>query len=96
MLSALPKLRKINLSGYSGINNLLLLQLCNNCEFLEDIVMLKCPFLTPHGIASAIGQRPTLRVLSFTWGSYQIHDNISSHFIYSWTMVEFEGIFNLS
>ncbi|GAU34831.1 hypothetical protein TSUD_259110 [Trifolium subterraneum] len=76
MLTALPKLRKINLSGYYFINDLLLLYLCNNCEFLEDIIMLKCPLLTRHGIASAIRQRPTLRSLC----SYQC-GNISSHFI---------------
>jgi F-box/leucine-rich repeat protein 2/20 len=81
MLTALPKLRKVNLSGFFPVNDLLLLHLCKNCEFLEDIVMLKSPFLTYHGIASAIRQRPTLRSISFPWSSCRFHENISSNFI---------------
>ncbi|MCI17019.1 F-box/LRR-repeat protein, partial [Trifolium medium] len=58
MSIALPKLRKINLSGHAfyNINNSsLLLHLCKNCEFLQEVVMLTCN-LTPDGIASAIRQ----------------------------------------
>jgi F-box and leucine-rich repeat protein 2/20 len=42
----LPRLRKVNLSGHSRINKLFLLNLCKNCEFLEEIVMLECKFIT--------------------------------------------------
>jgi F-box/leucine-rich repeat protein 2/20 len=57
---ALPKLRKVNLSG-SYINNSSLFYLCKNCEFLEEVVMFKCKRLTHVGIASAIRERPHLR-----------------------------------
>ncbi|GAU35720.1 hypothetical protein TSUD_258950 [Trifolium subterraneum] len=82
MLIALPKLRKINLSGgFERINDdSLLFHLCKNCEFLEDVAMTS-RFLTPDGIASAICQRPTLTSISFGWVIYQIQDIISSHFI---------------
>jgi F-box/leucine-rich repeat protein 2/20 len=91
MLIALPKLRKIDLSG-SGLDNInvdsLLLHLCKNCEFLEEVVMLNCQFLTQYGIASAIRHRPTLRSLSFRWTYYS--NIISSHFIDS--LVSLKGL----
>ncbi|MCH83900.1 F-box/LRR-repeat protein, partial [Trifolium medium] len=61
----LSKLHKITLSGYGhfDIISSLLLHMCKNCEFLEDIVMLNFRFLTQDCIASAIRQRPTLSSL---------------------------------
>ncbi|CAJ2640294.1 F-box/LRR-repeat protein [Trifolium pratense] len=81
MLMALPKLRKVNFSRYnSSINDLSLLHLCKNCEFLEEVIMLKEGlFLTQHGVASAISERTTLRSISVICTSYD--DNISSYFI---------------
>jgi F-box/leucine-rich repeat protein 2/20 len=93
MLTALPKHPKIKLSGgFSSINDdSLLLHLCKNCEFLEEVVMLTYDFLTCDGIASAIRQRPNLRSLSLSWISFQIDDNIiTSHFIDS--LVSLKGL----
>ncbi|GAU16180.1 hypothetical protein TSUD_298100 [Trifolium subterraneum] len=89
MLTALPKLRKINLCGYGyyEMNDSLFLHLCKNCEFLEDIVMLKCQKLTLNGIATAIRQRPTLRSIYFRWDGVV---NISSHFIDS--LISLKGL----
>lgn len=61
----LPKLRKVNFSGHYYINDTLFFHLCKNSEFLEEVVMFKCSFITNHGIASAIRERPGLRSLSF-------------------------------
>jgi F-box/leucine-rich repeat protein 2/20 len=61
----LPKLRKVNLSGHYYINDSLFFNLCKNCEFLEEIVMLECRLLSQDGVAFGIRQRPGLRSLSF-------------------------------
>ncbi|PNX77489.1 F-box/LRR protein [Trifolium pratense] len=63
---ALPKLRKVNLSGSYHIYDSSLLHLCKNCEFLEEVVMFHCKNLTAIGIASAIRERPNLRSFSIT------------------------------
>ncbi|XP_045830681.1 F-box/LRR-repeat protein 3-like [Trifolium pratense] len=63
---ALPKLRKVNLSGSYHIYDSSLLHLCKNCEFLEEVVMFDCKNLTAIGIASAIRERPNLRSFYFT------------------------------
>ncbi|KAK7294036.1 hypothetical protein RJT34_16919 [Clitoria ternatea] len=60
----LPKLRKINLSGNSFIGDASLFSLCKNCEFLEEVVIFSCHFITQVGIASAIRERPGLCSLS--------------------------------
>ena len=85
MSTALLKLRKVNLSGHYYINDSLLFHLCENCEFLEEFVMLDhsfrwSPSLTNDGIASAISVRPSLRSLSIRWPSKKKH-GISSHLI---------------
>ncbi|XP_058728854.1 uncharacterized protein LOC131601124 isoform X1 [Vicia villosa] len=64
MLLDLPNLRKVNLSGHYNINDSMLLHLCKNSEFLEEIVILRSSFITHDGIAFAIRERPGLRVLS--------------------------------
>ncbi|KAJ1410062.1 Leucine-rich repeat, cysteine-containing subtype [Sesbania bispinosa] len=61
---ALPKLRKVNLSGNFFINNASLFSLCKNCEFLEEVMILSCHLITQPGITSAICERPSLRSLS--------------------------------
>ncbi|KAK2386741.1 F-box/LRR-repeat protein [Trifolium repens] len=92
MLMALPKLRKVNFSrSNSTINDLSLLHLCKNCEFLEEVIMLKSRFLTHHGVASAIRERTTLRSISVTCTSFD--DSIStssSYFIDS--LVNLKGL----
>jgi F-box/leucine-rich repeat protein 2/20 len=57
---ALPKLRKVNLSGNYCINDSSILYFSKNCEFLEEVVMFNCKNLTDIGIASAIRERPNL------------------------------------
>ncbi|XP_003628174.2 F-box/LRR-repeat protein 2 [Medicago truncatula] len=96
----LPKLRKINLSRHYDISDSLLLHLCKNCEFLEEVVLFKYSSLTCDGIASAIRERPSLRSLSVGrqsnecgWWSNGSHDNISSHFTDS--LVSLKGLTNL-
>ncbi|XP_045830684.1 F-box/LRR-repeat protein 3-like [Trifolium pratense] len=61
---ALPKLRKVNLSGNYYINDLSIFYVCRNCEFLEEVVMFNCKNLTDIGIASAIRERPNLMSFS--------------------------------
>ncbi|GAU49385.1 hypothetical protein TSUD_177340 [Trifolium subterraneum] len=94
MLMALPKFRKINLSCnygyYYSINDWFLLNLCKNCEFLEEILMLNCPLLTQDGIASAIRERPSLTSLSVSVWSNGSPTNIGSHFIDS--LVSLKGL----
>ena len=60
----LSKLCKVNLSGNIYVNDSLFFQLCMNCEFLQEVVMSKCPSITYAGIASAICQRLSLTSLS--------------------------------
>ncbi|KAL5072402.1 hypothetical protein RYX36_011386 [Vicia faba] len=60
----LPNLRKVNLSGHYNINDSMLLHLCINSQFLQEIIIFKSSFITHHGIASAIRHRPALRSLS--------------------------------
>ncbi|KEH27715.1 putative leucine-rich repeat domain, L domain-containing protein [Medicago truncatula] len=62
-VSALPNLRKINLSG-TFMSDTSLLYLCKNCKFLEEIVIIRCCVITVFGVASAIRERPGLRCLS--------------------------------
>lgn len=64
MLLDLPNLRKVNLSGHYNINDSMLLHLCKNSEFLQEIVILRSSFITHDGIAFAIRERPGLRSLS--------------------------------
>ncbi|KAK2360853.1 F-box/LRR-repeat protein [Trifolium repens] len=87
--TALPKLRKINLSGnyWKPTTDSFLLNLCKNCEFLENIVMFGCPLLTQDVVASVIRERPSLTSLSF---SLRNQNNISSHFIDS--LVSLKGL----
>ncbi|KAK7255362.1 hypothetical protein RIF29_28771 [Crotalaria pallida] len=61
---ALPKLRKVNLSGNYFINNSSLFNLCKNCEFLEQVVIFGCDFISQVGIASAFRERPNLTSFS--------------------------------
>ncbi|XP_045798143.1 transport inhibitor response 1-like protein Os05g0150500 [Trifolium pratense] len=90
---ALPKLRKINLSSYYGhyskINDGFLLNLCKNCEFLEEIVIfIYCPLLTQDGIASAIRERPSLTSLSISFRCNGNQNNINSHVIDSFVRLK--------
>ena len=90
MSMSLPKLHKVNLSGQFYLNDSSLLHLCKNCEFLEEVIMLKCPFLTQEGIASVIRERPTLKSLSIRWRSNGRLDDISSHILDS--LVSLRGL----
>ncbi|XP_047166937.1 F-box/LRR-repeat protein 20-like [Vigna umbellata] len=69
---ALPKLRRVNLSGNYFISDTSILSLCKNCELLGEIIILECHFITQRGIASAIRERPCLRsfcVSNFGYGT---------------------------
>lgn len=61
---ALSELRKVNLSGHLFIHDPSILSLCKHCEFLEELVILECHFITQRGIATAIRERPCLRSFS--------------------------------
>lgn len=39
----------------------MLFHICKNCEFLEEIILFDCNYLTNIGIASAICERPNLK-----------------------------------
>ncbi|KAL2338190.1 hypothetical protein Fmac_012636 [Flemingia macrophylla] len=59
----LSNLRTVNLSGNFFIHDPSILSLCRNCEFLEELVIFECHFITQRGIASAIRERPCLNSL---------------------------------
>ncbi|GAU28253.1 hypothetical protein TSUD_118600 [Trifolium subterraneum] len=59
-------LRSVNLSGNIYINDSSFLKLCINCQFLQEVLISRCPFITHAGIAQAIHHRPTLNSLSVT------------------------------
>jgi F-box/leucine-rich repeat protein 2/20 len=64
---ALSKLRKINLSGHTYMNDRSLFHLFNNCKLLEEAIIFDCFGITNAGIASAFGvSRPTFKSLSLT------------------------------
>ncbi|GAU35717.1 hypothetical protein TSUD_258920 [Trifolium subterraneum] len=63
---ALPKLRKVNLSSHTYMNDQLLFHLFNNWKLLEEVIIFGCLGITNAGIASALCVRPTLRSLSLT------------------------------
>ncbi|XP_045810941.1 F-box/LRR-repeat protein 2-like [Trifolium pratense] len=92
MFLVLPKLRKVNLSGCYSINDRMLLHLCKNCEFLQEIVIPNNLFVNPNGIAFAIRQRPGLRSLTFsgTPGRVILVTNFPQHFIDS--LVSLKGL----
>ncbi|PNX55067.1 F-box/LRR-repeat protein [Trifolium pratense] len=56
---ALSKLRKINLSNHTYMNDQSVFHLFNNCKLLEEVIIFGCYGITNAGIASA------LRELSF-------------------------------
>ncbi|RHN58642.1 putative leucine-rich repeat domain, L domain-containing protein [Medicago truncatula] len=75
-------LRKVNLSGHCHAIDSLLMHLCKNCEFLEEVTIMNCSSITCIGIASANRERPTLKSISITWRSIKPrYNNINSHFI---------------
>nr|KYP42821.1 F-box/LRR-repeat protein 4 [Cajanus cajan] len=59
----LPNLRRVNLSGNFFIHDPSILSLCKNCQFLEELVIFECHFITQRGIASAIRERPCVSSL---------------------------------
>ncbi|XP_045830015.1 F-box/LRR-repeat protein 14-like [Trifolium pratense] len=63
---ALSKLRKINLSNHTYMNDQSVFHLFNNCKLLEEVIIFGCYGITNAGIASALPVRPTLRSLSLT------------------------------
>ncbi|RHN40907.1 putative leucine-rich repeat domain, L domain-containing protein [Medicago truncatula] len=76
---AIPKLRKVNLSRHTYLNDQLLFQLFNNWKLLEEVIIFDCTGITDVGIASALRVRPTLRSLSFH--KFFKSDNISTLFV---------------
>ncbi|KAL1292719.1 hypothetical protein AAHE18_19G018700 [Arachis hypogaea] len=73
--SGLKKLRKVNVSGNRKFRNSHIFTLCQNCHFLEELIVLKSTskLSVIRQMANAIRQRPQLRSLAFS-GS---HDKIS-------------------
>jgi len=66
LLSALFKLRKLNLSHHYYLNDFLIFHLFKNCKFLEEVILPRCQRVTNKGVACALRERPTLRSLSFS------------------------------
>ncbi|XP_052109875.1 uncharacterized protein LOC107463835 [Arachis duranensis] len=67
LASGFKKLRKVNLSGSHTVWFSSIFDLCKNCEFLEELVLLSTNFIGPTGpigFANAILQRPELRSLA--------------------------------
>ncbi|KAK2440052.1 F-box/LRR-repeat protein [Trifolium repens] len=85
----LSKLRSVHLSGNFYIDNSSFLQLCINCEFLQEVLISRCPFITHAGIAEAIHHRPTLNSLSVTNFKEGLElENVDSYFIDSLTCLK--------
>lgn len=55
---ALPKLRKVNLSGSFYIKEVSVFYLCKNCKFIEEVVMFRCTFVIKDGVESKLGDKP--------------------------------------
>ncbi|CAL5210546.1 unnamed protein product [Lathyrus oleraceus] len=55
---ALPKLRKVNLSGSFYINEISVFYLCKNCKFIEEVVMTHCTFVIKDGVSSKLRDKP--------------------------------------
>ncbi|MED6171603.1 hypothetical protein PIB30_042202 [Stylosanthes scabra] len=64
LTSGLKKLRKVDLSGIYKFQDSSMFTLCQNCVFLEALVVHETDSLSKIGIANAIRQRPQLRSLS--------------------------------
>ncbi|CAJ2638826.1 unnamed protein product [Trifolium pratense] len=77
----LSNLLKVNLSGNVRVNDSSLLQFCINCEFLQEVLISRCPFISHAGIAEAIHHRPNLNSFSVT--NYLQLENFNSHFVSS-------------
>ncbi|PNX59746.1 putative F-box/LRR protein, partial [Trifolium pratense] len=85
----LKLLGSVNLSGNFYINNSSFLQLCINCEFLQQVLISRCPFITHAGIAEAIHHRPTLNSISVTNFKEGLElENVDSYFIDSLTSLK--------
>ncbi|KHN01288.1 F-box/LRR-repeat protein 20 [Glycine soja] len=84
---ALPMLLSVDLSGNFFINDASILSLCKNCNFLEQVTIFECHFITQRGIASAIRERPCLRsfrVSNFGCGTKKgdfLRPSVTSDFI---------------
>ncbi|KAL6494444.1 hypothetical protein OROGR_031244 [Orobanche gracilis] len=76
---ALPKLRKIGLSGHTYIDDTLFFHLLNNCKFLKEAIIFGSSLVTVPGFVSALHRRPTLTSLSFS-GTYNT-EYVTSPFI---------------
>jgi F-box/leucine-rich repeat protein 2/20 len=65
---AISKLRKIDLSGHTYMNDQSLFHLFNNCKLLEEAIIFDCFGITNAGIGSALGvSRPTFKSLSLNY-----------------------------
>ncbi|XP_058729400.1 F-box/LRR-repeat protein 3-like [Vicia villosa] len=62
----LVKLRKVNLSGHSYINDQMIFHLFKNCNHLEEANLYCCFKITIAGMALALSERPSLRSFSFS------------------------------
>ncbi|XP_058734664.1 uncharacterized protein LOC131606455 [Vicia villosa] len=63
---ALVKLRKVNLSNHSYINDKMIFHLFKNCKHLEEANLYWCFKITIAGMALALSERPSLRSFSFS------------------------------
>jgi F-box/leucine-rich repeat protein 2/20 len=84
----LSKLCSVDFSGNFYINDSSFLQLCINCEFLQEVLIPDCPFITHAGIAEAIHHRPTLNYFSVTDLKEAIHEDEKVNFIESMTSLK--------
>ncbi|MED6208208.1 hypothetical protein PIB30_042942 [Stylosanthes scabra] len=69
LASGLKKLRKADISGTSIIRDSSVFAFCQNCVFLEAIVVRETESISNIGIANAIRQRPQLRSLTVGWSN---------------------------
>ncbi|CAK8574586.1 unnamed protein product [Lathyrus sativus] len=55
---ALPKLRRVNLSGSSYINEISVFHFFKNCKFIEEVVMPRRTYVIKDGVSYKLGDKP--------------------------------------
>ncbi|MED6225791.1 hypothetical protein PIB30_097085 [Stylosanthes scabra] len=68
LASGLKKLQKVDISGTYIIRDSSVFAFCQNCVFIEALVVHETNSISNIGIANAIRQRPQLRSLTVGWG----------------------------
>ncbi|MED6153817.1 hypothetical protein PIB30_105776 [Stylosanthes scabra] len=78
LASGLKKLRKVNISGTYTLRDSSIFILCQNCEFLEELVVCQTGCVCRIGFANAIRMTPQLRSLAISRLTSELIDALVS------------------